>query len=63
VLQRLGEVVEDSKAITIATSEQNASKNRSDIFVPFDQNRVILSPVFSRPDDTYINASFIQVCE
>jgi protein-tyrosine phosphatase len=59
--KKLSEVVEDGKPITIAITEKNCNKNRSNQLVPFDQNRVILSPVFNRPDETYINASFIQV--
>ncbi|CAG0912629.1 unnamed protein product [Notodromas monacha] len=57
---RLAEAVEDPKPITYATNEQNEEKNRCSAIVPYDQNRVILSPVFSKPDETYINASFIQ---
>ena len=59
--QRLGEVLEERKAFTVGSSDENKEKNRLDYIVPYDVNRVILAPLPTRPLDTYINASFIQV--
>uniref|UniRef100_T1GCW0 Tyrosine-protein phosphatase domain-containing protein n=1 Tax=Megaselia scalaris TaxID=36166 RepID=T1GCW0_MEGSC len=36
------------------------SKNRTDLVIPFDRNRVILNPIPTREHSTYINASFIE---
>ncbi|CAG0888867.1 unnamed protein product [Darwinula stevensoni] len=56
--QKLSEVVEDPYPCNQA--RKNRGKNRYEDCVPLDKNRVILNPIFSRPEDTYINASFIQ---
>ena len=53
-------MVDDRKALAVGTSEQNRAKNQSDTVIPFDRNRVILTPDGQRPDSTYINASFIE---
>ena len=45
----------------MGSSDENKEKNRLDYIVPYDVNRVILAPLPTRPLDTYINASFIQV--
>ena len=42
------------------TNEENRSKNQGDHVIPFDRNRVILTPDGLRPHSTYINASFIE---
>ncbi|XP_047737797.1 tyrosine-protein phosphatase 69D, partial [Hyalella azteca] len=55
----LSKVIEERKAFTIATSEENKSRNRYDYVLPYDSNRVILSPVAGKPVNTYINASFV----
>ena len=57
---RLANMVDDRKALSVGTSEQNRAKNQSDTVIPFDRNRVILTPDGQRPDSTYINASFIE---
>ncbi|XP_042869505.1 tyrosine-protein phosphatase 69D-like isoform X2 [Penaeus japonicus] len=57
--ERLGKVVEDRKAFAIATSEENKPKNRYDFLLPYDNNRVILAPLPTKPSSTYINASFV----
>ena len=57
---RLANMVDDRKALAVGTSEQNRAKNQSDTVIPFDRNRVILTPDGQRPDSTYINASFIE---
>ena len=57
---RLANIVDDRKALSVGTSEQNRAKNQSDTVIPFDRNRVILTPDGQRPDSTYINASFIE---
>lgn len=57
---RLANMVDDRKSLSVGTSEQNRAKNQSDTVIPFDRNRVILTPDGQRPDSTYINASFIE---
>ncbi len=57
---RLANMVDDRKALSVGTSDQNRAKNQSDTVIPFDRNRVILTPDGQRPDSTYINASFIE---
>ena len=59
--QRLGQVVEERKAFTVATNEENKPKNRYDFVLPYDSNRVILAPMSAKPNSTYINASFVAV--
>lgn len=41
-------------------ADENRDKNRSDAVIPFDGNRVILTPIPSREHSTYINASFVE---
>ena len=57
---RLANMVDDRKALAVGTNDQNRAKNQSDTVIPFDRNRVILTPDGQRPDSTYINASFIE---
>ena len=57
---RLANIVDDRKSLSVGTSDQNRAKNQSDTVIPFDRNRVILTPDGQRPDSTYINASFIE---
>ena len=47
-------------SIAVGTNDQNRAKNQSDTVIPFDRNRVILTPDNQRQDSTYINASFIE---
>ncbi|XP_059488748.1 tyrosine-protein phosphatase 69D isoform X2 [Neocloeon triangulifer] len=56
-VQRLNE---EPKVCTIASGEENKSKNRSETILPYDRNRVILTPMPAREHSTYINASFIE---
>ncbi len=42
------------------TNEENKVKNQCSTVIPFDRNRVILTPDGVRPHSTYINASFIE---
>ncbi|XP_048526758.1 tyrosine-protein phosphatase 69D isoform X2 [Dendroctonus ponderosae] len=51
---------EDRKSCSVASGEENRDKNRSDAVVPYDRNRVILTPLSGREHSTYINASFIE---
>jgi protein-tyrosine phosphatase len=48
------------QALSVATNAENKSKNGSDSIIPYDRNRVILTPDGARPHSTYINASFIE---
>ena len=48
------------QALSVATNAENQSKNGSDSVIPYDRNRVILTPDGARPHSTYINASFIE---
>ncbi|KAH8405403.1 hypothetical protein KR222_011331, partial [Zaprionus bogoriensis] len=51
---------EINKSCSVGESEENMPKNRSNEIIPYDRNRVILSPVPMRDNSTYINASFIE---
>ena len=57
---RLGKIVDDRKALSVGTNDENKVKNQCDSVIPFDRNRVILTPDGMRPHSTYINASFIE---
>merc|ERR1719411_1028844 len=59
-VSRLANVVDDRKALSVATNAENQSKNGSDSVIPYDRNRVILTPDGARLSGTYINASFIE---
>jgi protein-tyrosine phosphatase len=41
-------------------NEENKFKNQCETVIPFDRNRVILTPDGMKPHSTYINASFIE---
>lgn len=60
--EKLGSVneVEDPKACIVGMMDMNRAKNRYDFIIPYDINRVILSPSSSKDQSYYINASFIQ---
>lgn len=51
---------EDRKSCSVASGDENRDKNRSDAVLPYDRNRVILTPLPSKEHSTYINASFIE---
>lgn len=51
---------EDRKSCSVASGEENKEKNRSDSVIPYDRNRVILTPLSGKEHSTYINASFIE---
>ncbi|KAJ8982827.1 hypothetical protein NQ317_010448 [Molorchus minor] len=51
---------EDRKSCSVASGEENREKNRSDCIIPYDRNRVILTPLSGKEHSTYINASFIE---
>ncbi|XP_005189076.1 tyrosine-protein phosphatase 69D isoform X2 [Musca domestica] len=51
---------ETNKTCSVGGSEHNAVKNRSELVLPYDRNRVILSPMPNKESSTYINASFIE---
>ncbi|XP_073837740.1 protein tyrosine phosphatase 69D [Musca autumnalis] len=51
---------ETNKTASIGGSESNMAKNRSELVLPYDRNRVILSPLPHKENSTYINASFIE---
>ena len=57
---KLTQIVEDRKPLSVACSEENRGKNRHETALPYDRNRVILTPVAGRDYSTYINASFIE---
>ncbi|XP_063218858.1 tyrosine-protein phosphatase 69D isoform X2 [Bacillus rossius redtenbacheri] len=58
--EKLNLVLEDHKSYSVGDGEENRSKNRSDLVIPYDRNRVMLTPVPGREHSTYINASFIE---
>ncbi|XP_060537066.1 tyrosine-protein phosphatase 69D [Cylas formicarius] len=51
---------EDRKSCSVASGDENKEKNRSDCVIPYDRNRVILTPLSGKEHSTYINASFIE---
>lgn len=57
-------MIEDRKPFTVGASEENRHRNRHENVVPYDRNRVHLSPMpsLTKEINTYINASFIEVC-
>lgn len=59
-MQKINSVLEDRKSFSVGGGEENKSKNRSELIIPYDRNRVILTPVPGREHSTYINASFIE---
>ncbi|PNF23076.1 Tyrosine-protein phosphatase 69D [Cryptotermes secundus] len=58
--EKINRVVEDRKSFSVGGGEENRNKNRSELVIPYDRNRVILTPVPGREHSTYINASFIE---
>lgn len=59
--QKIKSITDDlKKTCTVGSSENNQSKNRSEQIIPFDRNRVILTPIPCKENSTYINASFIE---
>lgn len=59
-MQKIINAFEDRKSTSVALAEENREKNRSDLVVPYDRNRVILTPLPGREHSTYINATFIE---
>ncbi|XP_032671027.1 tyrosine-protein phosphatase 69D isoform X2 [Odontomachus brunneus] len=57
---KISSVLEDRKSFSVGGGEENRTKNRSELVIPYDRNRVILTPVPGREHSTYINASFIE---
>ncbi|XP_076237870.1 protein tyrosine phosphatase 69D [Calliopsis andreniformis] len=57
---KINSALEDRKSFSVGGGEENKSKNRSELIIPYDRNRVILTPVPGREHSTYINASFIE---
>ncbi|XP_053204287.1 tyrosine-protein phosphatase 69D-like isoform X2 [Panonychus citri] len=57
---RLNEVIEDPKSCCVGLMDMNMNKNRYDFIIPHDINRVILPPLPTKENSSYINASFVQ---
>uniref|UniRef100_A0A8D9BTY0 protein-tyrosine-phosphatase n=1 Tax=Cacopsylla melanoneura TaxID=428564 RepID=A0A8D9BTY0_9HEMI len=55
---RLSQAKEENKSTSNAKTDENKDKNREETVVPYDRNRVILSP--AKDYSNYINASFIE---
>ncbi|KAJ8667803.1 hypothetical protein QAD02_009466 [Eretmocerus hayati] len=53
-------VLEDRKSFSVGGGEENKNKNRNEQVIPYDRNRVILTPIPGKEHSTYINASFIE---
>lgn len=53
-------MLEDRKAFSVGTGDENRAKNRSELVIPYDRNRVILTPIPGHEHSTYINSSFIE---
>ncbi|KAF5281454.1 hypothetical protein FQR65_LT14688 [Abscondita terminalis] len=58
--ENIKDIVEDLKCCSVGSSEDNVEKNRSSSVIPYDRNRVILTPLLGKEHSTYINASFIE---
>uniref|UniRef100_A0A914L344 protein-tyrosine-phosphatase n=1 Tax=Meloidogyne incognita TaxID=6306 RepID=A0A914L344_MELIC len=52
--------LEKPKPTDIALKEENASKNRFSVAVPYNYNRLNLQPIIGYDNNTYINASLIK---
>lgn len=48
------------KTCAVGSGDENMPKNRNEDVIPFDRNRVILTPIPGRDHSTYINASFME---
>jgi len=48
------------KTCAVGSGDENLAKNRNEEVIPFDRNRVILTPIPGRDHSTYINASFME---
>ncbi|XP_046745676.1 tyrosine-protein phosphatase 69D isoform X2 [Diprion similis] len=57
---KISSMLEDRKSFSVGGGDENRIKNRNDLVIPYDRNRVILTPVPGREHSTYINASFIE---
>ncbi|XP_043501745.1 tyrosine-protein phosphatase 69D-like [Polistes fuscatus] len=57
---KISSLLEDRKSFSVGGGDENRAKNRSELVIPYDRNRVILTPVPGREHSTYINASFIE---
>ncbi|CAG5077013.1 Similar to Ptp69D: Tyrosine-protein phosphatase 69D (Drosophila melanogaster) [Cotesia congregata] len=58
--QKISAVLEERKSFSVGSGDENRIKNRSELVIPYDRNRVILTPIPGREHSTYINASFIE---
>ncbi|KRT79270.1 hypothetical protein AMK59_7578 [Oryctes borbonicus] len=58
--ENIKNALEDRKSCSVASGEENREKNRDDTVIPYDRNRVILTPLSGKEHSTYINASFIE---
>uniref|UniRef100_A0A1B6CKV8 protein-tyrosine-phosphatase n=1 Tax=Clastoptera arizonana TaxID=38151 RepID=A0A1B6CKV8_9HEMI len=58
--EKITHILEERKSASVGSSDENSIKNRSVLVIPYDRNRVILTPVSGREHSTYINASFIE---
>ncbi|XP_057340259.1 tyrosine-protein phosphatase 69D-like isoform X1 [Microplitis mediator] len=58
--QKISSVLEERKSFSVGSGDENRIKNRSELVIPYDRNRVILTPIPGREHSTYINASFIE---
>ncbi|XP_043266767.1 tyrosine-protein phosphatase 69D isoform X2 [Venturia canescens] len=57
---KISSVLEDRKSFSVGGGDENRIKNRNEMIIPYDRNRVILTPIPGREHSTYINASFIE---
>ncbi|XP_049806614.1 tyrosine-protein phosphatase 69D [Schistocerca nitens] len=58
--EKINRVLEDRKSFSVGGGSENRAKNRNEMVIPYDRNRVILTPIPGREHTTYINASFIE---
>jgi len=59
--QKISGALEEVKSTSVGSADENSGKNRTEAVIPYDRNRVILTPIPGKEHSTYINASFIEV--
>jgi hypothetical protein len=55
---RLDQPFDDRKPMSVASSDENRANNRYETAIPFDQNRVILTPVAGRDRFSPLSESY-----
>lgn len=53
-------ILEMMKPSAAGRAPEHLAKNRNEAVIPYDHNRVILAPIATKENSTYINATFIE---